>query len=275
MGTSLGEDAGVRILVLGDVVGKPGRRAVADTLPYLVDQHHPDFVVLNGENAAGGMGLTPEITRELLSYGVDCITTGNHVFDKRDIYPTLSEESRLLRPANYPEGAPGRGLGIYTTQSGKKVAVISLMGRVFMEPLDSPFQVGRRLVDQARAATPIVLVDLHAEATSEKQAVGWYLDGRVSLVFGTHTHVPTADERVLPAGTAYITDIGMTGTRDSVLGFRKEVLLGRFLSNMPAKFEVAEGEVVVSGILVEIDEETGKAESITRVSESWEPQCRW
>ncbi|HEY3283116.1 MAG TPA: TIGR00282 family metallophosphoesterase [Armatimonadota bacterium] len=265
----------MRILVLGDVVGKPGRRAVADTLPYLVDQHHPDFVVLNGENAAGGMGLTPEITRELLSYGVDCITTGNHVFDKRDIYPTLSEESRLLRPANYPEGAPGRGLGIYTTQSGKKVAVISLMGRVFMEPLDSPFQVGRRLVDQARAATPIVLVDLHAEATSEKQAVGWYLDGRVSLVFGTHTHVPTADERVLPAGTAYITDIGMTGTRDSVLGFRKEVLLGRFLSNMPAKFEVAEGEVVVSGILVEIDEETGKAESITRVSESWEPQCRW
>lgn len=256
----------VKILFIGDIVGKPGRNAVSQELHRLVDRHRVDLVVANCENAAGGFGITEETARDLFAQGIDILTSGNHIWDKRDSYPFIDAEERLVRPANYPEGSPGRGTTVATTAGGVKVAVLNLEGRVFMNNLECPFRVADREIERLRRTTPIIFVDFHAEATSEKASLGWYLDGRVSAVIGTHTHVQTADERVLTAGTAYMSDAGMTGSFDSVIGVRKEQAIERFLTQLPAKFEVAKKDVRFNGVVVEIDEATGKALGIERIS---------
>jgi len=255
----------VKILFIGDIVGRSGRLALAECLGRLVDIHNVDLVVANGENAAAGFGLTPDIARELFDGGVDVITSGNHIWDKRDIYPWLDSMPGLLRPANYPEGAPGRGAGIYATSAGIKVGVVNLEGRVFMNALECPFRAADALVTELRKQTPVILVDFHAEATSEKVALGHYLDGRVSAVVGTHTHVQTADEVLLPGGTAYITDAGMTGSQDAVIGIRKELAIERFLTQLPVRFEVAKKDPVLCGVLFAVDEETGRATGVERI----------
>lgn len=254
-----------KVLFIGDIVGKPGRLAVRELLPGLVGRLSPDIVIANGENSAGGFGITPEIADELFSLHVDVITTGNHVWDKREVYDYLSAEKRMLRPANYPPGAPGSGMGVYECPSGVKVAVVNLLGRVFMECVDCPFRAATDLVGKAREAAPVVIVDFHAETTSEKMALGWHLDGLASAVIGTHTHVQTSDERVLPGGTAFITDAGMTGPTESVIGVRKEIILDRFLKQMPARFEVASKSVELQGVVVTIGHESGRAVSIERI----------
>lgn len=257
----------MKLLFIGDVVGQPGRFALAQRLDRLVDRHAIDLVVANGENAAAGFGLTPDTIRELHDAGVDVITTGNHVWDKKDILSCIDREGRLLRPANYPPGAPGRGCGVFATAAGIEVGVLNLEGRVFMSNLDCPFRAADALVEELRRRTPLILVDFHAEATSEKVALGCYLDGRVSAVVGTHTHVQTADERVLPGGSAFITDVGMTGSRDAVIGIRKELAIERFLTQMPVRFEVAKKDLLLCGVVIEIDESNGRALSISRVQE--------
>ncbi len=257
----------LRILFIGDIVGQPGRFAVRERLDRLVDRHQVDLVVANGENAAAGFGLTADTLRELFDLGIDVMTTGNHVWDKKEAFPCLESEPRLLRPANYPPGAPGRGAGIYSTAAGLRVGVLNLEGRVFMNSLDCPFRAADRLLEDLRRQTPIILVDFHAEATSEKVALGHYLDGRVSAVVGTHTHVQTADERILPGGTGYLTDAGMTGSLDSVIGIRKELAIERFLTQLPVRFEVAKREITLCGALFEIDEESGRALRVQRVCE--------
>lgn len=257
----------MKILFVGDIVGRCGRHALAARLDRLIDRHLIDLVVINGENAAAGFGLTVDVARELLSLSVDVITSGNHIWDKRDIYPLLDSEPKLLRPANYPAGVPGRGAGIFHTSAGIAVGVLNLEGRAFMSPLDNPFLVADKLVAELRETTPIILVDFHAEATSEKQAIGYYLDGRVSAVVGTHTHVQTADERVLAGGTAYITDVGMTGSRDSVLGVRKELATERFLTQLPVRFESAKKEPMINAVVIDVDETSGKARQIERIME--------
>lgn len=259
----------LNILAIGDVVGHPGRKAVRALLPQLREKYAADFIVINSENSAGGIGVTPQTADELLAAGAHCLTNGNHTFSKREILPYFTRECRILRPANYPNGAPGRGMGIYPSRSGVRVAVINLMGRTYMEPLESPFRAADHLLEEAKKHTPLVFVDFHAEATSEKQAFGFYLDGRATAVIGTHTHIQTADERVLDGGTAYITDMGMTGPLNSVLGVDKEIIIGRFLSQLPARFEVAEGPVQLCGVLIQADETTGKAHSIQRVQEMY------
>lgn len=260
----------MNILFIGDIFGRPGRTIVKERLPGLVKDHAIDLVIANGENAAAGFGITPTLAEELFELGIDVLTTGNHIWDKREIIGYFesadgnphSPARRLLRPANYPPGMPGWGM-----YQGKKndvpYAVLNLQGRVFMTANDDPFRTADRLLQEARAK--VVLVDMHAEATSEKMSMGWYLDGRVTLVVGTHTHVPTADERVLPRGTAYITDVGMTGPYDSVIGVKKELILDRFLTNMPGRFEPASGDVRLSAIVVDCDETTGKAREIKRL----------
>lgn len=260
----------MRILFIGDIFGRPGRTIVKERLPGLVKDHSIDLVLANGENAAAGFGITPPLAEELFELGIDVLTTGNHIWDKREIIGYFeaadgnphSPARRLLRPANYPPGMPGWGM-----YQGKKndvpYAVLNLQGRVFMVANDDPFRVADQLLKQTKAK--VVLVDMHAEATSEKMSMGWYLDGRVTLVVGTHTHVPTADERVLPGGTAYITDVGMTGPYDSVIGVRKELILDRFLTNMPGRFEPASGDVRLSAIVVDCDEGTGRAREIKRM----------
>lgn len=260
----------MNLLFIGDIVGRTGRQCLARRLNRLVDIHNVDFVVANGENAAAGFGLTAEITRDLLSLGVDVLTSGNHIWDKKEIYEVLEDESRLLRPANYPSGLPGHGAGIFSTSAGIKLGVINLEGRVFMNNLDCPFRTADRLVEDLRKHTPVILVDFHAEATSEKVALGAYLDGRVSAVVGTHTHVQTADERILPGGTAYLTDAGMTGSRDAVIGIRKELAIERFLTQLPVRFEVAKKDPVMCGALFSIDETTGKATAVQRILEEVE-----
>ncbi|MEE9614472.1 MAG: TIGR00282 family metallophosphoesterase [Thermodesulfobacteriota bacterium] len=252
------------ILFIGDVMGKPGRRAVKKLLPELMDIHCPDVVVANGENAAGGFGITPGVYEELLSLGVDVVTSGNHIWDKREIEDYIGGTDRLLRPANYPKEAPGGGMTVFECRSGVKVGVVNLSGRVFMAHIDCPFTVGSRAIERLREETPVILVDMHAEATSEKNAFACHFDGLVSAVIGTHTHVQTADERVLPLGTAYITDAGMTGPTDSVIGIEKEAALKRFLTQMPARFEVATGGVEFQGVVVKVGPD-GKAESIERI----------
>ena len=252
----------LRILFIGDIVGRPGRGALKQWLPGWRKEHEIDFVVANGENAAGGMGMTSKTYHELLDLGIDVITSGNHIWSKKEIYPILDSSDRLLRPANYPENVPGKGWTSHTTHD-QKVLIINLEGRVFMKSLECPFKTVDKILEEFDGK--IVLVDFHAEATSEKIALGWYLDGRVSAMVGTHTHVQTADETILPRGTAYISDLGMTGPMDSVIGMKKDVVLHRFLTQMPSKFEVAKGRTVISGALVEIDPETGRAISIERI----------
>ena len=254
----------MKILFIGDVVGKGGRRAVTELLPTLMGEGI-DFVIANGENASGGMGITPPHAEQLLDRGVDCITSGNHIWRKKELIPFLEQEPRLLRPANYPPGIPGRGGGIYTTSGGEKVGVLNLEGRIFMRSLESPFKTAEEHISSLRRETKVIIVDFHAEATSEKMALGWFLDGEVSAVLGTHTHVQTADERVLPGGTAYITDVGMTGPRDSVIGVKKEIALERFLTMLPNKFEPATGNMELQGVIVEVDEKTGLGLGIRRV----------
>ncbi len=265
--TFLGPGVVLKILFIGDIIGRPGRQLIRDLLPRLVDQHMIDLVIANGENAAAGFGLTPDVVSELFDLGVDVLTTGNHVWDKRDGLVCLDQEPALLRPANYPEGAPGRGVGIYETAAGISVAVVNLEGRVFMNGLDCPFRKADAILAELGAEQRIVFVDFHAEATSEKGALGAYLDGRVSAVVGTHTHVQTADERVMPGGTAFISDVGMSGARDSVIGIRKELSVQRFLTQMPVRYEIAKKDPVLCGVVVSVDESTGMAQKIERVME--------
>ncbi len=253
----------MRILFVGDVHGRPGRRAVARRVPSLRRELQVDFVVANAENSAGGVGLTPQTAAELFAAGVDALTGGNHTWAKREAYELLDSDPRVVRPANYPPGVPGHGSAVLR-RGGVALAVLNLQGRVFMDPLDDPFRVARAEVDRLRELTPFVLVDFHAEATSEKLALGYYLDGRVTAVVGTHTHVQTADERVLPGGTAYITDVGMTGPRDGVIGMDRDAILQRFLLQLPVRFEVAPGPVQFNAVLVEADS-SGRATSIRRI----------
>jgi metallophosphoesterase (TIGR00282 family) len=256
----------IRILFIGDVVGSPGRRALTSFVPGLRKTRALDFVVANGENAAGGVGLTPDIADEMFAHGVDVITGGNHTFDKREILDRIDRDSRILRPANYPPGTPGQGSGTFQLKD-HRIGVVNVMGRVFMKPIDCPFRAARAEVEKVRAETRLVFVDMHGEATSEKVAMGWYLDGKVSAVVGSHSHVQTADDRVLPGGTAYLTDAGMTGPYDSVIGIEKDAALHRFLYGTPVRFHPAGGDVRLSGAIVEIDPDSGKARSIERVHE--------
>jgi metallophosphoesterase (TIGR00282 family) len=256
----------MRVLFIGDVFGKPGRKALFDKLQGVIQSHRVDFSIANVENAAGGFGLTPQIADEFFEADIDVLTSGNHIWDKRAIIPYLMQQPRLLRPHNYPPVVPGSGLYIGHSRCGVMVAVLSLQGRVYMPPLDCPFAVGEAAIEEARRKTKIVLVDFHAEATSEKQAFAWYMDGRVSAVAGTHTHVQTADERILPKGTAYITDLGMTGPHDSVIGSIPEIALERFLKQMPSRLEPATANPRFCGMVVEIDESTGLSLSITRIN---------
>jgi hypothetical protein len=260
----------VKILFIGDIFGRPGRTIVKDRLPALVKKYDADLVIANGENAAAGFGITPPLAEDLFELGIDVLTTGNHVWDKREIvdYFQMADGNhngmarRILRPANYPSDMPGWGL-----YEGRKnevpYAVINLQGRVFMASNDDPFRVADQLLKEIKAK--IIFVDMHAEATSEKISLGWYLDGRVTAIVGTHTHVPTADERVLPGGTAYITDVGMTGPYESVIGVKKELVVGKFLSNMPVRFEPATGDVRLCGVVVDCDEASGHARTIERL----------
>jgi len=261
----------VKILFVGDVVGKPGRQAVAGLLRRLQEEHGVDLTVANGENAAGGFGLTPDTAEELLRLGVDVITSGNHVWDKKEILGYIPKESRLLRPLNYPPGAPGYGSVVVTARDGTKVAVLNVSGRVFMSDLDCPFRTTLAELEAVGAEARVRLVDFHAEATSEKIAFGRYLDGRVSAVLGTHTHVQTADEEVLPGGTAYISDVGMTGPADSVIGVSAEVVIRKFLTGLPERFETAKGRPRLQGAVVEVDPASGRATGIVRVSRALEP----
>lgn len=262
----------MNLLFIGDVIGRPGRAAIQARLPGLVSRYQVDLTIANAENAAGGLGVTPTVAEELLGAGVDVLTTGNHVWRHREFADFAQSERRILRPANYPPGAPGQGAEVFETAHSGPVAVLNLVGRVFMEPLDCPFRAADREIEALRGRTNLIVVDIHAEATSEKVALGWHLDGRVSAAIGTHTHVQTADERVLPGGTAYITDVGMTGPRDSVIGIRREPVIERFLTGLPTRFEVATGPVILNGVAVTIDAETGTARSIERVIELIEPE---
>ena len=261
----------MKVLIIGDIVGAPGRNAVKALVPILKQRHKIDFVIANCENVAGGAGVTPRTAQELLDAGADMLTSGQHIWKFREIGPYMDQEPRLLKPANYPPATPGFGAHVYPAKNGTKVGVINLLGRVFMgvEELDDPFRVGTRLIDELRKQTPIVVVDMHAEATSEKVVMGWFLDGKVSAVVGTHTHIQTADERILPKGTAYLTDLGMTGPYDSVIGRKVEPVLEKFLTGMPNRYEVAEGNVILCGAIVEVDERTGKAMKIERVQEKF------
>jgi metallophosphoesterase (TIGR00282 family) len=256
----------MRVLAIGDIVGKPGRRAVGALLAALRRELGIDIVVANGENAAAGKGITIGTAKEILSAGVDVITSGNHIWAQKEIIPFLQSEAPVLRPANYPPGAPGRGIVTFGA-----LTVINLMGRTFMYEIDDPFRAADRLLESVPSGSP-VLVDMHAEATSEKIAMGWYLDGRVSAVVGTHTHVPTADGRILPKGTAFVSDLGMCGPHDSIIGVEPEPVIRKFLTGMPARFKVAEQSRLVdfNSVLVEIDDATGRALSIERVDREWE-----
>lgn len=259
----------MKILFIGDIVGKPGRRAVGDLLPEIIGGHDVDLIIANCENAAGGFGITRDVIEELFQNGVHVLTSGNHVWDKKEAEEFIADYESLLRPANYPPGTPGRGSVLMPVASGKRVGVINLMGRVFMRPIDCPFRAAEAEIARLRGAARIIIVDVHAEATSEKQALGWFLDGSVSAVIGTHTHVQTADERILTNGTAYISDAGMTGPFDSVIGVQKESVVKGFLTGMLGRFEVAKRDTWLQGVLIEIDDETGRALKIERVSKKY------
>jgi metallophosphoesterase (TIGR00282 family) len=255
----------LNVLFIADIVGRPGRWAVSQLLPDLLKTHQIDFTIANVENAAGGFGLTREIARKIHAYGVNCLTSGNHIWDRKDIYPYLDEDSRVLRPANYPTEAPGRGAAIFESKGGEKVGVLNIQGRVYIKEINCPFRTAEREIEKLKEETKIIIVDLHAEATSEKIALGWHLDGKVSALLGSHTHVQTADEAILPRGTAYITDVGMTGSHNSVIGFKKEDALARFLLQIPRRFTLGEEDIRFCGVLVKIDPQTGKATDIERL----------
>ncbi|MEA2013979.1 MAG: TIGR00282 family metallophosphoesterase [Thermodesulfobacteriota bacterium] len=256
----------MKVLFIGDIVGKPGRSAVHALLPGIVGQYGVDIVIANCENAAGGFGVTKKIVDELYQDEIDILTSGNHIWDKKETRNFIDDYETLLRPANYPEGTAGKGSVVIDTRLGNALGVLNLEGRVFMNPLDCPFRVAEREINIMKDKTDIIIVDMHAEATSEKEALGWFLDGKVSTVLGTHTHVQTADERVLPGGTSYITDIGMTGPMDSILGIKKEEALERFLTLLPNRFGVAKGDIRLQGVLIDIDDKTGKSLSIERLN---------
>lgn len=258
----------MRILFIGDIVGRPGRDLVRKGLPALQAHFDVDLVIANVENAAAGFGVTRDIGVTLLEYGIDVMTSGNHIWDKKEVIEYIDKEPRLLRPANYPAGVPGRGSCVATTRDGRSVGIINVMGRVFMTAIDDPFAVVLREIDAMRARAKVIVVDFHAEATSEKVAMGWHLDGKVTLVVGTHTHVQTADERILPNGTACLTDAGMTGPHDSIIGMEREPALARFLTGMPSRFEPASGNPRLNGVVVDADDTTGRATFIRRISYS-------
>jgi metallophosphoesterase (TIGR00282 family) len=258
----------VNLLLVGDIVGRPGRELVRRGLRAVIDAHGVDLVIANAENAAAGFGVTKDIGDSLLEAGIDVMTSGNHIWDKKEALDYIKAEPRLLRPANFPAGVPGRGSYVAQTGDGRAVGVINAMGRVFMQPLDDPFAVVLREIESIRHRTRVIIVDFHAEATSEKIAMGWHLDGRVTAIIGTHTHVQTADERILPKGTAYLTDVGMTGPHDSIIGMEVEPSLARFLTGMPARFEPATGNARLNAVLVEADERTGRAPRVARIGYS-------
>jgi metallophosphoesterase (TIGR00282 family) len=260
----------IRLLFIGDIVGRPGRELVRQGLRGLVEHHQIDLVIANAENAAAGFGITREIGDQLLDWGVDVMTSGNHIWDKKEALDYIGAEPRLLRPANYPAGAPGNGSYLARTRNGQSVGVVNVMGRVFMLNIDDPFQIVLREIEALKERTRIVFVDFHAEATSEKIAMGWHLDGKATAVVGTHTHVQTADERILPKGTAYLTDVGMTGPHDSIIGVEIDAALGKFLTALPAKFETATGNPRLHAVVVDADEQTGRATDIERISLSAE-----
>jgi metallophosphoesterase (TIGR00282 family) len=257
----------LRVLIIGDIIGEPGRKALFLSLSTLIKERKIDFVIANGENAAGGFGLTGRIASKLYSYGIDCITTGNHIWRNKEIFTIISEDPKLIRPANYPKGTPGKGTAIIE-KNGLRIGVINLLGRVFMEPLECPFKIARRESFALQKQTNIIIIDFHGEATSEKVAMGWHMDGIVSAVVGTHTHVQTADERILPGGTAYITDIGMTGPFESIIGMKKENALKKFVTMLPSKFTVAENDIRINGVVISINKENGKSKTIERINES-------
>lgn len=255
----------LNILFIGDIVGSPGRKMVQQYLPQLKDKYRPHLTIVNGENAAGGKGITEKIYKQFLNLGVNAVTMGNHTWDKREIFEFIDDAPYLVRPANFPEDTPGQGI-VYVAINGVDVAIINLQGRTFMPPLDDPFKKVDQLVEEARKRTPIIFIDFHAEATSEKIALGYYVNGRASVVVGTHTHVQTADERILSDGTAYLTDAGMTGPNDGVLGVEKEAVLNRFLTSLPVRFDVEkQGQAQLSGCFVRVDKQTGKAIHIERI----------
>ena len=256
----------MHLLFLGDIVGSPGRRAVEELLYRVVDRHLIDLVVANCENASGGIGITPAVADQLLGMGIDVLTSGNHIWKHKDILGYIEDTDRLVRPANYPPDTPGRGFTVIETAVGEKVAVINLEGRVFMNPIECPFRAVDAVLAQLSPEVKIIMVDMHAEATSEKQAMGWHLDGRVSAVLGTHTHVQTADERLLPQGTAYITDVGMTGPINSVIGMKTEIILERFLTQRPQPFKVASQNIQLQGVVLKLNSE-GRCQEIIRVQE--------
>jgi metallophosphoesterase (TIGR00282 family) len=255
----------MRILFVGDIFGRPGREIARRAIPALVERESLDFVIANVENSAAGFGVTGDIADTILGYGADAMTTGNHVWDKKEVLDYIPRQPKLLRPANYPAGTPGRGSYLGRTRTGEPIGVINVMGRIFMQPLDDPFAVVLKELDGLRG-TRVVIVDFHAEATSEKMAMGWHLDGRVTAVFGTHTHVQTADDRILPKGTAYLTDTGMTGPHDSIIGVTTGLALTRFVSGMPAKFEASNGPGRLNAVIVTADPSTGRATGIERLN---------
>lgn len=255
----------MNILFIGDIVGSPGRGAIKAMLPELIKEFNLEFIIANAENAAGGSGITPKIAEELFGFGVDVLTSGDHIWKKREIVELIKKEGRILRPLNFPSQAPGCGFNVFKSKNGFKIGVANVNGRVFMDALDCPFKTSLEAVNALLRETPIIIVDVHAEATSEKVALGWYLDGKVSAVLGTHTHIQTADERILPQGSAYITDVGMTGPLDSVIGRRIEDVLERFITSVPVRFEVAKENVWLQGVVLDIDEKTGHSKSIIRV----------
>ena len=254
----------MRILFIGDIIGRPGRDIVASVLPRLTEEYEIDLVIANSENLAGGFGVTPALAEEMFALGVDILTSGNHIWDKKEVEEYIAKEHRLLRPANYPEQAPGKG-SLVVEQGGCPVGVLNLQGRAFMPTIDCPFRIGDREIVRLRRQTALIFVDFHGEATAEKQAFAWYVDGRVSAVIGSHTHVQTADERILPGGTAYLTDAGMTGGRDSVIGMNIEEPIARFVTGLPKRYHPATGAPQLCGVVVEIDERSGRAVSIVRI----------
>jgi 2',3'-cyclic-nucleotide 2'-phosphodiesterase len=256
----------MKILFIGDIVGKPGREAVAGIVPRLRKERGIGFVIANAENAAGGSGITPKVAQELFDAQVDVLTSGDHIWKKPDIFEYIKAEPRVLRPLNYPKATPGAGWRVFDA-GGAKIGVICLLGRVFMEALEDPFRMAREAVDEISKETRLIFIDMHAEATSEKVAMGWFLAGQVTAVLGTHTHIQTADEKVLPGGTAYLTDAGMTGPYESVIGRRVEDVLQRFLTSVPVRFEVASGNIQMHGCIVDADEQTGRARAIERIQE--------
>jgi metallophosphoesterase (TIGR00282 family) len=255
----------MKALIIGDVVGKPGRQALSACLGDLRLKYEAEFVVANVENAAAGAGVIPRVGDEILHAGVDVMTSGNHIFDKKEVFHYIENEPRLLRPLNYPADSPGRGIWVGTTNSGTPAAVINVQGRVFMPPNDCPFRAADRAISELGGRIPVIIVDHHAEATSEKLAMGRYLDGKASVVVGTHTHVQTADEQILPGGTAYITDLGMTGPHDGIIGVESSLVFTRLVRGLPVRFETSTGRPRLHGVVVEIDERTGKAVSIERI----------